>query len=78
MIQFSYLPIHTMKLWNDMKTKRLEHYLAIPKDIWRIFDSVNVGLDFFHRQWQIYCLTGATLKHYDWKTIYLNYSSTIP
>jgi hypothetical protein len=32
-----------MKLWNDLKTKQLEHYLVIPKDIWRIFDSVSVG-----------------------------------
>jgi hypothetical protein len=34
--------------------------------------------DFFHLQRQIYCLTGATVKHYDEQIIYLNYSPTVP
>ncbi len=49
-----------------------EHYWYIPKDIWRIFDSKGL-VDFFHLQLQIYCLTGATIKHVQRKNnIYLN------
>jgi hypothetical protein len=40
------------------------HDLFIPKDIWRIFDSKGL-VDFFNLQWQFYCLTGFTVKHYD-------------
>ncbi len=49
-----------------------EHDWFVPQDIWRIFYSKSL-VDSFHQQWQIYCLTGATVKHYDELIVYLNY-----
>ncbi len=40
---------------------QFEHDWFIPKDIWLIFYSEGL-VDFFHIKWQIYCLTGATIK----------------